>query len=220
MRVQLTLSTPTTRWNCMFTYSKGLTWNALKFSKIYLLTADHSFQTYCSVCIVFIVSICVSFLYICLTSETLHYPWIPSYICQNGALMLWTILYYKILFQWLICKFSSVILKLIVTRDVKFVLHEYLKFKKDFFVFYIDFYFGYLLVIGVYKFQTKISKVPMVRFLIFFQKYIKWKCCKMFYKRDLRDALTIFGIFSIEVTLVNFEKWIPNRLERQSTTKK
>ena len=32
MRVQLTLSTPTTRWNCMFTYSKSLTWNALKFS--------------------------------------------------------------------------------------------------------------------------------------------------------------------------------------------
>ena len=78
MRVQLTLSTPTTRWNCMFTYSKGLTWNALKFSKIYLLIADQSFQIYCSVCIVFIVSICVSFLYICLTSETLHYPWIPS----------------------------------------------------------------------------------------------------------------------------------------------
>ena len=26
-----------------------------------------------------IVCICVSFLYICLTSETLHYPWIPSY---------------------------------------------------------------------------------------------------------------------------------------------
>ena len=26
------------------------------------------------------------------------------------------------------------------------------------------------------------------------------------YKRDLLDALTIFGIFSIEVTLVNFEK--------------
>ena len=25
-----------------------------------------------------IVCICVSFLYICLTSETLHYPWIPS----------------------------------------------------------------------------------------------------------------------------------------------
>ena len=129
--------------------------------------------------------------------------------------MLWTILYYKILFQWLICKFSSVILKLIVTQDVKLVLHEYLKFKKDFFVLYIDFYFGFLLVIGVYKFQTKISKVPMVRFLIFFQKY-KWKCCKMFYKRDLLDALTIFGIFSIEVTLVNFEKWIANRLERQS----
>ena len=79
MRVLLTLSTATTRWNCMFTYSKGLTWNALKFSKIYLLIADHSFQIYCSVCIVFIVSICVSFLYICLTSETLHYPWIPSY---------------------------------------------------------------------------------------------------------------------------------------------
>ena len=92
------------------------------------------------------------------------------YICQNGALMLWTILYYKILFQWLICKFSSVILKLIVTRDIRLVLHEYLKFKKDFFVFYIDFYFGFLLVIGVYKFQTKISKVPMVRFLIFFSK--------------------------------------------------
>ena len=50
----------------------------MKFSKIYLLIADHSFQIYCSVCIVFIVSICVSFLYICLTSETLHYPWIPS----------------------------------------------------------------------------------------------------------------------------------------------
>ena len=62
----------------MFTYSKGLTSNALKFSKIYLLIADHSFQIYCSVCIVFIVSICVSFLYIYLTSETLHYPWIPS----------------------------------------------------------------------------------------------------------------------------------------------
>ena len=59
MRVQLTLPTPTTRWNCMFTYSKGLNWNALKFSKIYLLIADHSFQIYCSVCIVFIVSICV-----------------------------------------------------------------------------------------------------------------------------------------------------------------
>ena len=27
----------------------------------------------------------------------------------------------------------------------------------------------------------------------------------MFYKRDLRYALTIFEIFSIEVTLVNFE---------------
>ena len=27
-----------------------------------------------------IVCICVSFLYICLTSETLHYPWIPSLI--------------------------------------------------------------------------------------------------------------------------------------------
>ena len=50
----------------------------MKFSKIYLLIADHCFQIYCSVCIVFIVSICVSFLYICLTSETLHYPWIPS----------------------------------------------------------------------------------------------------------------------------------------------
>ena len=46
---------------------------------LYLLIADHSFQIYCSVCIVFIVSICVSFLYICLTSETLHYPWIPSW---------------------------------------------------------------------------------------------------------------------------------------------
>ena len=57
---------------------KRLIQNALKFSKIYLLIADHSFQIYCSVCIVFIVFICVSFLYICLTSETLHYPWIPS----------------------------------------------------------------------------------------------------------------------------------------------
>ena len=46
MRVQLTLSTPTTRWNCMFTYSKDLTWNVLKFSKIYLLIADHSFQIF------------------------------------------------------------------------------------------------------------------------------------------------------------------------------
>ena len=44
MRVQLTLSTPTTRWNC--TYSKDLTWNLLKFSKIYLLIADHSFQIF------------------------------------------------------------------------------------------------------------------------------------------------------------------------------
>ena len=62
-------------------------------------------------------------------------------------------------------------LKLIVTRDVKFlVLHEYLKYKKACFVFYIDFYFGFLLVIRVYNFQTKISKVLMVRFIIFFSK--------------------------------------------------
>ena len=27
----------------------------------------------------YIVCICVSFLYVCLTSETLHYPWIPSF---------------------------------------------------------------------------------------------------------------------------------------------
>ena len=46
MRVQLTLSTPTTRWNCMFTYPKDLTWNVLKFSKRYLLIADHSFQIF------------------------------------------------------------------------------------------------------------------------------------------------------------------------------
>ena len=91
----------------MFTYSKDLTWNVLKFSKIYLLIADHSFQIFLKVIgyitIIFlyygyiffkdigyiitstnshikcIVCICVSFLYICLTSETLHYPWIPSY---------------------------------------------------------------------------------------------------------------------------------------------
>ena len=31
----------------------------------------------------------------------------------------------------------------------------------------------------------------------------------MFDKRDLRDALTIFKIFSIEVTLVNFENEYP-----------
>ena len=60
------------------------------------------------------------------------------------------------------CKFSSVILKEIATRDVKLVLHGYLKYKKAFFVFYIDFYFGFLLVIGVYNCQTKISEVPMV----------------------------------------------------------
>ena len=57
---------------------KRLDLKRFEFSKIYLLIADHSFQIYCSVCIVFIVSICVSFLYIYLTSETLHYPWIPS----------------------------------------------------------------------------------------------------------------------------------------------
>ena len=72
----------------MFTYSKDLTWNVLKFSKIYLLIADHSFQiflkdigyitTSTNSHIKCIVCICVSFLYICLTSETLHYPWIPS----------------------------------------------------------------------------------------------------------------------------------------------
>ena len=90
-------------------------------------------------------------------------------MCQNGTLMLWAILYCKILFQWLICKFSSVILKEIATRDVKLVLHGYLKYKKAFFVFYIDFYFGFLLVIGVYNCQTKISEVPMVWFLIFLQ---------------------------------------------------
>ena len=39
-------------------------------------------------------------------------------------------------------------------------------------------------------------------------------------KRYLRDALTNFEIFSIELTLVYFEKWIPNRLERRSATKK
>ncbi len=41
--------------------------------------------------------------------------------CQNGALMLWTTLYYKIVFYCLICKVSSVILNLIVIRDVKLV---------------------------------------------------------------------------------------------------
>ena len=46
-------------------------------------------------------------------------------------------------------------------------IHGYLKYKKAFFVFYIDFYFGFLLVIGVYNCQTKISEVHMVRFLIF-----------------------------------------------------
>ena len=34
-------------------------------------------------------------------------------------------------------------------------------------MFYIDFYFGFLFVIGVYNCQTKISDVYMVRFLIF-----------------------------------------------------
>ena len=71
---------------------------------------------------------------------------------------------------------------------MKLVLHGYLKYKKAFFVFYIDFYFGFLLVIGVYNFQTKISEVPKVRFLIFKKKY-KRKGCTMFYKRYLRDAL-------------------------------
>ena len=66
-----------------------------------------------------------------------------------------------------ICKFSSVILKEIVTRDVKLVLHGYLKYKEVVFVFYIDFYFGFLLVIGVYNCKTKISEVHMVRVLIF-----------------------------------------------------
>ena len=93
----------------MFTYSKDLTWNVLKFSKIYLLIADHSFQIFLKdigyITTIFlyygyiflkdigyittstnshikcIVCICVSFLYICLTSETLHYPWIPSFYC-------------------------------------------------------------------------------------------------------------------------------------------
>ena len=36
-------------------------------------------------------------------------------------------------------------------------------------MFDIDFYFGFLLVIGVYNCQTKISEVPMVRFLFFLQ---------------------------------------------------
>ena len=58
----------------------------------------------------------------------------------------------------------------IVTRDTKLVLLGYSKYKKTFFVFYIDFYFGFLLVIGVYNCQTRISEVPMVRFLIFFHK--------------------------------------------------
>ena len=43
------------------------------FSKIsaILLSTDRDIK--CIVCV------CVSFLYICLTSETLHYPWVPSY---------------------------------------------------------------------------------------------------------------------------------------------
>ena len=36
-------------------------------------------------------------------------------------------------------------------------------------MFDIDFYFGFLLVIGVYNCQTEISEVPMVRFLFFLQ---------------------------------------------------
>ena len=36
-------------------------------------------------------------------------------------------------------------------------------------MFYIDFYFCFLLVFGVYNFQTKISEVRTVRFLIFFK---------------------------------------------------
>ena len=34
-----------------------------------------------------IVCICVSFLYICLTSETLHYPWIPSFTLSRCFLL-------------------------------------------------------------------------------------------------------------------------------------
>ena len=45
----------------------------LKFSKIQF--SDLLFCMYCIHCFY----LC-QFLYICLTSETLHYPWIPSYI--------------------------------------------------------------------------------------------------------------------------------------------
>ncbi len=63
--------------------------------------------------------------------------------CQNGALMLWTTLCYKIVFYCLICKVCSVILNLIVTREYKKAyVRKLLKYKKAFFVFCIDFYFG------------------------------------------------------------------------------
>ena len=42
------------------------------FSKISAILLSTDSHIKCIVCI------CVSFLYICLTSETLHYPWIPS----------------------------------------------------------------------------------------------------------------------------------------------
>ena len=35
-------------------------------------------------------------------------------------------------------------------------------------MFYLDFYFGFLLVIGVYNCQTKISEVHMIRSFIYF----------------------------------------------------
>ena len=43
------------------------------FSKISAILLSTDSHIKCIVCI------CVSLLYICLTSETLHYPWIPSY---------------------------------------------------------------------------------------------------------------------------------------------
>ena len=89
MRVQLTFSTPTTRWNCMFYIFKILDLKLFEifknipsncrpqfsdfFSKISAILLSTDSHTKCIVS-----CICVSFLYICLTSETLHYPWIPS----------------------------------------------------------------------------------------------------------------------------------------------
>ena len=83
---------------------------------MYLVIADHSFQIFLKVIgyittvflyygyiflkdigyittstnshIKCIVCICVSFLYICLTSETLHYPWIPSFYSYHSRVMM------------------------------------------------------------------------------------------------------------------------------------